>query len=279
MATIADFEVKPVTSAVGTIVEGADLSQPMDAGQVAFIRRLLTERGVLFFPRQDMTIEQMWDFVGRFGTPWKDDSFGADDNTPADVSIMDSVSTRYGTSIWHTDSSFLAEPPKFTILRAKSLPPVGGDTCWASMTAAYEALPAPVQAMLDGLTAVHTIEVPMERLDEYGEAFGAAFKAVHAPSQVHPVVAINPETGKKAVYVTESCTSRIVGLPALISRHLLAMLFEHIKSPDFNLRWRWSPGDVALWDNRTVQHYAVPDYDSSRVMQRIVIKGDRPVGP
>jgi taurine dioxygenase len=279
MATLIEPKVKPLTEAVGAVIEGIDIGAPIDAETIAFIRATLVERGVVFFRRQDVTIEQMWDFIARFGTPWKDDSFGADDNRPEDVQIMDSVSTRYGTSIWHSDSSFLAEPPKFTILRAVELPGVGGDTCWASMTAAYDALPAPIQVMLEGLRAVHTIDVPMERLDDYGETFGAAFRAVHAPHQVHPVIAVHPETGRKALYVTESCTSRIVGLPALISRHLLAMLFEHIKAPDFNLRWRWSPGDVAVWDNRTVQHYAVPDYTTSRVMQRIVIKGERPVGP
>ena len=279
MATSIALDVQPVTTAVGATIAGVDLGAPMSADLVARIRALLTERGVLFFPAQDVTIAQMWDFVANFGTPWKDNSFGADDNRPEDVQIMDSVSTRFGTSVWHSDSSFLAEPPKFTILRAQSLPPVGGDTCWASMTAAYDALPAPIQAMLECLTAVHSIELPMTRLDDYGDTFEAAFKAHHAPHQVHPVIAINPETGRKAIYVTESCTTRIVELAALHSRHVLALLFEHIKSPDFNLRWRWRPGDVALWDNRTVQHYAVPDYDSARVMQRIVVRGERPVGP
>jgi alpha-ketoglutarate-dependent taurine dioxygenase len=97
--------------------------------------------------------------------------------------------------------------------------------------------------------------------------------------QIHPVVAVHPETGRKALYVTESCTNRIVELGPLESRHLLALLFEHIKSPDFSLRWRWSPGDIALCDNRSVQHYAVPDYDSPRVMQRIIVAGERPCGP
>ena len=90
---------------------------------------------------------------------------------------------------------------------------------------------------------------------------------------------MHPETGRKALYVTESCTNRIAELSPLESRHLLAMLFEHIKSPDFNLRWRWSPGDIALWDNRSVQHYAVPDYTTSRVVQRIIVAGERPKGP
>jgi taurine dioxygenase len=119
----------------------------------------------------------------------------------------------------------------------------------------------------------------MSRLGDYGDDFGSRFRAIHAPHQVHPVIAVHPETGRKALYVTESCTSRIVEFEAQQSRHVLAMLFEHIKSPDFNLRWRWTQKDVALWDNRVVQHYAVPDYERERVMQRIIIKGERPVGP
>jgi taurine dioxygenase len=133
--------------------------------------------------------------------------------------------------------------------------------------------------MLDGLSAVHTIEVPMSRLGDYGDEFGSRFRAIHPEHQVHPVVLLHPETGRKAIYVTESCTTRILELEPQQSRHVLAMLFEHIKSPDFSLRWRWTEGDVALWDNRVVQHYAVPDYESERVMQRIIVKGQRPVGP
>lgn len=278
MATVMELEVKPVSTAVGAVIEGADLSRPMDPAQVAQIRKLLTERGVVFFPGQGLTMQQMWDFVANFGTPWADDSFGSDDDVPDDTKMMDSASTRYGTSVWHADSSFLAAPPKFTILQANTVPNVGGDTCWASMTAAYEALPEPVRTMLDGLNAVHSIELPMTRLGDYGGAFEDSFKAVHAPHQIHPVVTVNPETGRKALFVSECSTTRIVDVPGTISRHLLAMLIEHIRSPDFALRWRWTPGDVALWDNRTVQHYAVPDYTGGRVMQRIVIKGEPPVG-
>jgi taurine dioxygenase len=279
MATIVEPKAQPLTTAVGAVIEGVDIGAPMDAETIAFIRGTLVERGVVFFRRQDVTIEQMWAFISHFGTPQKEDSFGTDEDTAADVAVNDLAPTRKGTAVWHTDSSFLATPPTFTILRALKLPPLGGDTCWASMTAAYDALPTPMRAMLDQLSAVHTIDLPMTRLGEYGDDFGSRFRAIHAPHQVHPVVAVHPETGRKALYVTESCTSRIVEFEAQQSRHLLAMLFEHIKSPDFNLRWRWTEGDVALWDNRVVQHYAVPDYERERVMQRIIIKGERPVGP
>jgi taurine dioxygenase len=279
MATIAESKVRLLTPAVGAVIEEIDIGAPIDAETLALIRDTVVDRGVVFFPRQAVTIEQLWAFIARFGQPQKEDSFGTDEDTPADVNVANLAPTRRGTAVWHTDSSFLATPPKFTILRALKLPPLGGDTCWASMTAAYEALPAPLRTMLDHLSAVHAIELPMTRLGDYGGEFEANFLSRHAPHQVHPVISVHPETGRKALYVTESCTTRILGFDTLHSRHILAMLFEHIKSPDFNLRWRWTEGDVALWDNRVVQHYAVPDYDSERVMQRIIIKGERPVGP
>jgi taurine dioxygenase len=278
METRTALSLTRITPALGAVIDGVDIGEA-DEDARGFIEQALFEHGVVFFRNQQASIERIWEFLGHFGTPWKDDSFGSNENGPQDVELSDLMPTRYGTSIWHTDSSFLAEPPKITLLRAISLPAIGGDTCWASTTAAYDALHEPLRAMLDPLTAIHTIEIPMERLGEYGEAFQAQFEARHARRQIHPVVSVHPATGHKALYVTESCTSRILELSQLESRHLLALLFEHLKSPDFNLRWRWSPNDVALWDNRIVQHYAVPDYDSPRVMQRIVIPGERPVGP
>jgi len=279
MATRAKVSLERLTPALGAVVDGVDLGEELDAETLGLIKRALFDHGVLFFRDQQASVERLWDFLKHFGTPWKEDSFGSDDDGPEDVAKSDLMPTRHGTAIWHTDSSFLAEPPDITLLRAVSLPEIGGDTCWASMTAAYDALYEPLRAILDGLTAIHTIDVPMARMGEYGDMFLAAFEERHARKQVHPVVAVHPETGRKALYVTESCTSRILEVSQLESRHLLALLFEHIKSPDFNLRWRWSPGDLALWDNRIVQHYAVPDYDSPRVMQRIIVKGERPRGP
>ena len=278
VATRTALSLQRITPAVGAQVEGVDLGN-VDAAAAALVKQALFDHGVLFFRNQHASVEHLWEFLGNFGTVWKDDSFGSDEDGPEMVADSDFMPTRYGTAVWHTDSSFLSRPTKITLLRAVSLPQIGGDTCWASMTAAYEALHPSLRDMLDGFDAVHTIEIPMARMGDYGDAFMADHDRHHSRSQVHPMVAVHPETGRKALYVTESCTSRIIGLSPLESRHLLALLFEHIKSPDFSLRWRWSPGDVALWDNRMVQHYAVPDYDSPRVVQRIVVKGERPQGP
>jgi len=274
-----DLGLRRLTPAVGAVITGVELNASIDGQALAFIREALNTHGVIFFPQQDVGVDRLWEFLSDFGTPQKDDSFATDADGPQDVRDSDLSPTRKGTAVWHADSTFLAKPPKITLLRAVSLPACGGDTCWASMVAAYEGLSEPLRAMIDGLTAVHSIEPPVARLGDYGDVFAAKFTARHAAQQVHPMVQIHPETGRKALYVTESCTSRIVELEPVESRHLLALLFEHIKSPEFAMRWRWTPGDVAMWDNRAVQHYAVPDYDSERVMQRIVVAGDRPYGP
>lgn len=279
MSTVLAPRARRVTTAVGATIDGVDLGAPLDAGTLDVIRQALFEHGVLFFPGQTASVEGLWAFLRNFGAPQKDDSFGADTDRPEDVKEADFSRTRRGTSAWHADSTFLEKPPKITLLRLLRGPPFGGDTCWASMVAAYEALSRPMRDMLDGLSAVHSVSRAVAGLGEYGAAFTAAFGKLHAHEQAHPVVQVHPETGRKALFVTESATTRILELEPAESRHVLDLLFAHVRSPDFSLRWRWSPNDVAVWDNRVVQHYAVPDYSDPRVVQRIVVAGDRPYGP
>lgn len=270
----------PVTTAVGAIVDPVDLGAPLDAEAFGVVRQALLDHGVVFFRRQEAaSVEQLWEFLRGFGTPQKEDSFGSDKDRPEDVKEADFSRTRRGTAAWHADSTFLEKPPKITLLRLRRGPPFGGDTCWASMVAAYEALSRPMRDMLDGLTAVHSVSHAVARLGDYGAAFASEFGKLHAHEQAHPVVQLHPETGRKALFVTESATTRILELEPAESRHVLDLLFAHIRSPDFSLRWRWSADDVAVWDNRSVQHYAVPDYSAERVVQRIVVAGDRPYGP
>jgi taurine dioxygenase len=279
MDTTVRPQVRRVTSAVGATIDGVDLASPLDAQTLGLVRQALMDHGVVFLRNQDASVEQLWEFLRNFGTPHKDDSFGSDADGPQDVQTADFSRTRRGTAAWHADSTFLEKPPKITLLRMVRGPDFGGDTCWAGMVAAYEALSRPLREMLDGLTAIHSVSRAVEALGEYGDAFVAAHSQRHAPQAIHPVVQVHPETGRKALFVTESSTSRIVELEPLESRHLLNLLFEHVRSPDFSLRWRWSAGDLALWDNRSVQHYAVPDYTTERIVHRIVVAGERPRGP
>jgi alpha-ketoglutarate-dependent taurine dioxygenase len=144
------------------------------------------------------------------------------------------------------------------------------------MYAAWDALTEPMQRMLDGLTAVHTVDLTVERMREYGARFEESYSERNARQQIHPVVLTHPETGRKALYVNESFVTRIIELDRLESAAMLDFLFRHVERPDFTMRWHWTPNDMAFWDNRAVQHYAVPDYASTRLMQRIVLAGVKP---
>jgi len=270
------ISVQRITGNIGAVVEGADLRAAMSAAQVEVIRKALVDNGVIFFRDQDVTAEQYWTFLENFGVPLKEEATGSEQDTSADVLTGDLSATRYATAVWHSDTTSLARPPIATALRAIEVPPFGGDTCWSSMYAAWDALSGPMQRMLDGLTAIHTAELNIARLREYGESYDAAYSARHAREQIHPVVLTHPESGRKALYVNEAFTIRIVELDRLESQAVLNFLFRHVERPDFTVRWKWTPNDIAFWDNRAVQHYAVPDYETARRMQRIVLAGVRP---
>ena len=279
MNAMKDIAVRRVTGNIGAVLNGLDLRQPLPEDTVAMLRQALLDHGVVFLPTQDITMEQYWAFMEYFGVPQKEESTGTDKDTAADVMIGDLSKTRYSTATWHADTTSLAKPPIVTALRAVEVPEFGGDTCWSSMYAAWDALSDQMQRMLDGLTAVHSIDLTFSRMSEYGPGFLTAYSERNAREQVHPVVLTHPESGRKALYVSETFTTRIVELPLAESAAILAFLFQHIGRPDFTMRWKWTPGDMAVWDNRSVQHYAVPDYQTTRKMQRIVLAGVKPGEP
>ena len=232
-----------------------------------------------FFRGQDISLEQFWTFLENFGHPQKEEIKGTDHDKPGDVQTADMSASRYSTATWHADTTSLPRPPLATALRAAAPPEFGGDTCWSSMYAAWDALSEPMQHMLDGLTAVHSIKPTAVGMQEYGQFFLADYEERHGGDSIHPVVLTHPESGRKALYVSECFTTRIVELAPAESAAVLAMLFRHIQRPEFTMRWKWSAGDIAFWDNRSVQHYAVPDYTEARVMQRIVLAGVKPGEP
>jgi alpha-ketoglutarate-dependent taurine dioxygenase len=273
VTTTTTISVSPVTRTVGAVIDGVDMREPVDAETVQLVRQAWLDHGVLLFRDQDITTEQLKAFVANFGTPITEPSnaaYGA--NPDADpVAEGDTGPVKGVADRWHADATWLAEPPMATALRMVQLPPVGGDTCWVNVGAAYDALAAPLRAMLDQLTAVHWMMPSLETMGIAPQSDDVEY--------VHPVVRVHPETGRKALYVSEGWTRNIVELPAAQSSHILALVYDHIRSPDFSMRWRWAPGDVALWDNRAVQHFAVADYDDGRLIQRVVLRGDRPYGP
>lgn len=274
MATLGKIEVHPVTSAVGAVIEGIDMRRPLSEEDAAALRSAWLDHGVLFFRDQDITLEQYWAFMKNFGQPQKEEVSGTDHDKPSDVQTADMAPVRHSTAVWHSDTTSMARPPVATALRAVKVPPFGGDTCWSNMHAAYDALSEPMRRMLDGLTAVHSVQPTYDRMKDYADIFKSKYSERHAPEQIHPVVLTHPRSGRKALYVSESFTTRIVELSAIESAAILGVLFRHIESPRFTMRWRWSPNDVALWDNRSVQHYAVPDYETTRTMQRIILASE-----
>jgi alpha-ketoglutarate-dependent taurine dioxygenase len=273
-----DLRKSRITTAVGAVIEGVDLGEALAPQIVRLLRQALLEHGVLFFRNQNLSDAQMKVFVSHFGTPIPE-PFAQAEKQRDPVGQSDFGRTRRSTSVWHSDTTFVTEPPAMTVLRAVRPPEFGGDTCWSSMYAAYEALSEPIRHLLDGLTAVHSIVPVLQRMGSSAVGRGEVNERSHGAEHVHPVVRVHPETGRKALFVNEGWTTRIVELEPAESACILALLFEHFKSPDFMMRWHWVADDVAFWDNRSVQHYAVPDYDGQRIMQRVVLSGDRPRGP
>lgn len=271
------IDVQPLTPTIGAEVEGVDV-RDCDAATIEAIRKALHEHLVLFFRGQELSPDDHMRFASAFGTI-EPPAFSTPGMEHPDVLVIDISEPRgVGTDRWHADATHRIAPPMGSILRAVTLPTCGGDTCFASMYAAYESLSPALQAFIDPLHAEHTdAMVAAMTADQTGvSANEVADRAVRA---VHPVVRVHPDTGRKLLNVNGNWTSRIVELADAESRSILDLLFATVTSPDVQCRFRWTPGAVAVWDNRAVQHYAVADYHERRVMQRVTVAGERPFGP
>jgi taurine dioxygenase len=272
--------ITPVTATIGAEITGIDLAAPLDEADVDRLRTALRDHLVLFFRDQALDPVSHLAFAQHFGeisvAPFGPKAVGH-----PEVTELDQVAPRdEGADSWHADNTYQPEPPLGSILRAVQLPAVGGDTCFLSTFAAYDALSAPMRSCLDGLTALHDITRMLQKAIEIGRSDADLGELRRRwPPHEHPVVRVQPETGRRGIYVNANWTTRIVGLTERESAALLAMLLDHLREPDFQCRLRWAPGTVAFWDNRYVQHYAVPDYSERRVMQRVMLAGDRPIGP
>ena len=238
------------------------------------IHRALAENSVIFFRDQNMTPEQHLAFGRNFGDLH---IHPAAPHAPGHDELMiihaDKDSPRANGEGWHSDVSCDPEPPMGSILYVKTCPPKGGDTLFASMYAAYEALSDKMKAYLDGMVAVHDGE---ENYRGTYKNFGMTDKAVY-PRAEHPIVRTHPVTGKKALYVNRGFTRNIVGVPRDESYAILSYLYTHSENPLFQCRFRWTENAVAFWDNRCVQHRAMWDYwPATRSGFRVTVAGDRP---
>ena len=279
-STYSRFGVQPYTPTIGAVVHDLDLSRPQDEATQAELRRALAQFEVLFFRNQVLTPDQHIALTRIFGQVEDVKAFFPRLESHPVIEIVESTAQRpSAANNWHTDITWREQPPLGTSLYAQVLPAVGGDTLWASLTSAYASLPAEFQAFLETLTAVHTWEI--SRWTEYllGKEHGAQqlreARAKYPPVE-HPVVRVHPVTGKKILYVNPTFTSHIKGLPRAQSDALLTHLYSLALVPEFQARLRWEPNTLAIWDNRSTQHYAVGDYfPQHRKLHRITITGDK----
>jgi taurine dioxygenase len=270
--------VKKLTANIGAEIEGVDLNEPLSPETVAAIDKAYAENLVVFFRNQKPLDDETHIRVGRyFGTP--DISEIQPIPRPhKEILVLDQMAGKgEGADRWHRDRTYLEVPPQGSILQCVQRADVGGDTCWASMYAAYDALSPTMQGIVDNLSARHSIERLASYSSKVRETLGDRLKTW--PTSIHPLVEVHPVTGRKALNVNANWTANIVGMTHAESEALLAFLFAHVQSPEFQVRFNWNVNDVAFWDNRCCLHYAVADYDSRRIMKRVALVGSRPVGP
>ena len=272
--------LRPLSGVCGAEVDGFDLGGPLDDTTIAAIRTAFNEHHVLVFRDQDLTPEQQIAFGRCFGEldthPFVEGN--AEHPEIVDVITVPDDRANFGGG-WHTDVTFLDEPDLGSILYAVELPPAGGDTLFADQHAAYDALSATMQSMLDGLVAVHTAgpQYAEGGLSTLSKEMRTKNAELAARTVEHPVVRTHPETGRKGLYVNRAFTTRIVGLHRAESDALLDLLVRHATAERFTCRVRWEPGTLTMWDNRSVQHHALYDYAGHRRhMRRITVQGDRP---
>ena len=271
--TFRHFEPRPLSPSIGAELHGIDLRQELSDEAIAEVRRALLDYKVIFFRDQHLTRAQHIAFARRFG------ELEIHPATPREQPDREILRIEHGPdnkgkeNAWHSDVTWRAEPSLGSILRSYEVPPIGGDTLFADMCAAYDGLEPAMQRFVCGLTALHDIaRVFADRLGKSAAELRAKY-----PVQEHPVIRTHPETGRRLIYVNTAFTVRIVGVSAKESDWLLGHLYAQAAIPEYQCRFRWTPNALAFWDNRACQHYAVSDYfPARRVMERATIKGDRP---
>lgn len=257
MATTLD--VKRLSGSLGAEIRGIDVAKagPADADAIL---KLIAEHLVLFFPDQHPTPDEHIAFGRLFGKLEGHPNLAMDKERPEFFELRAESGAGAVADEWHSDLTCAAEPSVYAILHMRKCPPVGGDTLWASMYKAYEELSQPMKDLCEGLSALH----------DASPHYTPERKAIH------PVVRVHPVTGRKSLFVNEHFTRRIVELSHEESEVLLAYLTRHATRDRFSVRYRWTEGTIAMWDNRCTQHHVLNDFDGERVIQRVTVMGDRP---
>ena len=287
MTAYRTFELRSLAGALGAEIDGIDLAH-LTAEEFSKIRQAFLDHLVIFFHDQELTPAQHKEFTARFGALSCMPYVKALDEHPEIIAVLkeaDEQKISVFGGAWHSDFSFLEEPPLGSVLYALDVPPYGGDTLWSNMYAAYDALSDGMKRLLDPLTALHSGSVygvdgiPHDLRTSRSIAISRNNPEADL-ERAHPVIRSHPETGRKALFVNPIYTTRFEGMTRDESKPLLEFLYAHATRPEFTCRFRWQKRALAVWDNRCAMHYAINDYDGQRrLMHRTTIAGDRPVGP
>lgn len=266
--------IDQLTPSIGAEIGGVNLNDPLSDEDRDAILQAFLDYHVLFFRDQFLEPKRHLE-IARY--------FGEIDSHPYNKTLGDGLDGvqvvenngewvkrdgQFYTAAWHSDTTFLPNPYKGALLTAQVIPEVGGDTLWSYLGAAYDMLPDKIQHLIEGMEARHTwpLSSPANTVDHY-------------QGVIHPVVRVHPETGRKSLLVNENFTRAIVGLSPTASQSLLTLLLEPIRSPETQVRFRWTAGSLAIWDNRCTAHYASLDYTQRRVMHRVTLVGEKPIAP
>ena len=271
------IDVKPVSGALGAEIKGVDISIPLDAEVVSEIRNALLKHLVIFFQNQVISPQQQLNFAEQFGIPMEYPQLKGLPDCPlvTEVIKLEHETLNFG-GVWHSDTTYLQQPPMASLLYAIEIPPYGGDTMFSNQYMAYETLSEGLKKTLSELVGVNTSskpEVSMTREDRMHEA-GLELNILNA---FHPAVRTHPETGSKSLFVNKAHTTHFKDWTESESKSLLEFLFQHQVRTEFTCRFRWEKNSLAFWDNRCVQHNPVNDYQGfRRKMHRVTIAGDKP---
>jgi alpha-ketoglutarate-dependent sulfate ester dioxygenase len=281
LATATHVDVIPLAGHIGAEITGVDTGQPLSDDAIDRIRRALLDHKVVFLRGQSLNYRRQVAFAERLGPL----TLGHPTlSSPPDQPLLEEIDSLKGGKVnyWHTDVTFVDRPPAFTLLHAIVIPPVGGDTIWANTVSAYQSLPPELRDLAGRLRVLHTNDNDDTRAR--GEYVDAATAAAHAEfvstvyETEHPLVRVHPETNEPSL-VLGGFARTVVGFTPQASKDLIRLLQEYITRPEQTVRWHWREGDLAVWDNRATQHYAIADYGTARRRgERVTVAGPVPVG-
>ena len=273
-----DLDVRPLSPTIGAEIHGIDCAADLDDETVAAIREVWLDRLVVFFPDQHLDDETQIAFAGRFGELTESHPVEPQVVERKEVHSIESGKDR--TDFWHTDITFMNRPAMASLLRSIEVPVAGGDTMWSDTRTAYETLAEPLQRLCDELEAYHYSPYYAQMVAEGHGNVWEGKKLEQLRPALHPVVRVHPETGRKNLFVNPNFTFRMKDMPESQGNGILRVLYDHMTSPRFIVRYHWQPNTLAFWDNRATMHFGIFDYEGdTRVMHRVTLRGDRPVGP